>query len=111
MATKELKFTIELDEENHPQSIRWQATDAPDEEEKACASMMVFLWDREARNSMSIDLWTGEMLVEHMKVHVYQNLLSMADSYQRATRDGKGAEIIRSAAQQFSGKPRPQSGH
>ncbi len=101
MPTKEIKFTIQVDEQNLPRSIEWEASDADFQGKKPCASMKIYLWDKEARNSMHIDLWSKDMLVSDMNVHVVHNLLNLADSYQRATGNLEGAEIIRQCARQL----------
>lgn len=103
MPTKEIKFTIQVDEQNLPRSIEWEATDAGEVKRK-CNSIKVYLWDKEAQNSMHIDLWTKDMMVQHMNVHYFHNLLNMADSYRRATGNVEGAELIRQFAHRFAAK-------
>jgi len=104
MHKKEIKFTIQVDEQNLPQSIEWEATDAEFEGKMKCASMKIYLWDKGTKNSMHIDLWTADMLVQNMNIHYFHNLLNMADSYQRATGNLEAAEMIRQLAHQFAAK-------
>lgn len=110
MPQKEIKFTIQLDEQNLPRAIEWEATDAGFTGKKECASMKIYLWDEEAKNSMHIDLWTPKMLVQHMNIHYFHNLLNMADSYQRATGNLEAAEMIRQLAHQFAATVNPSRG-
>ena len=98
---KEIKFTIDLDEQNMPTSIRWEATDGANTPEE-CASLMIHMWDPKVQNSMSIDLWTRTMLVDHMNIHFFHQLMKMADTYGRATGNQEGAVKIREFAKDFA---------
>jgi gliding motility-associated protein GldC len=87
--------------------IRWEADDAPEPGEQAAEAMILALWDGERRNAMRIDLWTPRLTVDDMNDFVYQTLLSLADSYHRATgNDDLMAEIkgfARAFAERASG--------
>jgi gliding motility-associated protein GldC len=65
--------------------LRWEADDAPDPGAQAAQAMILALWDGERRNAMRIDLWTPQLTVDDMNDFVYQTLLSLADTYRRAT--------------------------
>jgi gliding motility-associated protein GldC len=65
--------------------IRWEADDAPEPGEQAAEAMILALWDAKRRNAMRIDLWTPRLTVDDMNDFVYQTLLSLGDSYHRAT--------------------------
>ncbi|HQV32411.1 MAG TPA: gliding motility protein GldC [Calditrichia bacterium] len=97
---KEIKFTIELDDRNMPQKIQWETSD-DGEGPQECASLMIYMWDPRAQNSMSIDLWTRHMLVDHMNIHFFHKLMKMADTYGRATGNQEGAAKIREFAKDF----------
>jgi gliding motility-associated protein GldC len=45
------------------------------------------MWDEKAKNTLRMDLWTKEMSVEEMKQFFHQTLLTMADTFERATGD------------------------
>lgn len=102
MPAKEINFTIQLDEQNMPTEIRWDASDAEDGASKTCESLMIYMWDKEARNSMSIDLWTKSMLVDHMNIHFFHKLMKMADTFSRATGNQEGAKMLRDFAKDFA---------
>ncbi|MCK7523599.1 MAG: hypothetical protein MZV64_41155 [Ignavibacteriales bacterium] len=53
---------------------------------KDCSSMMLSIWDNKEKVTLGIDLWTKEMMVEDMNVHVHQTLLKLSDTYLRATK-------------------------
>ena len=65
MKTTEINFKVTVDENNLPHSIKW---DAPDSGEKSeCKSLMIALWDAKENNTLRIDLWTKDMMVDEMK--------------------------------------------
>ena len=83
MKQSEIKFTITLDDDKMPEKIDWSASDA--NAESTSKAVMIALWDTKEKNTLRIDLWTKDMLVDEMKQFYHQNLLSMADTFERAT--------------------------
>lgn len=71
--------------QNGVQAIQWEADDAPQSGMQEAQAMILALWDGDERNAMRIDLWTPRMTIHDMNDFVYQTLLSLADSYHRAT--------------------------
>ena len=104
MKTSEIKFTIGLDNNQVPETINWEATESGIDGVKPCKSIMVSVWDAKEDATMRIDLWTKEMLVDDMKRFFYENLMSMADTYQRATNDTENAEELRKFSEHFAKK-------
>lgn len=102
MKTSEIKFTVRLDENNLPVSIDWEATDANEKSE--CKSVMISLWDAKEHNTLRIDLWTKDMLVDEMKRFYHQSLLSMADTFQRATGEDKMVADMKDFCRHFAEK-------
>ncbi len=99
MKTSEIKFTVTLDEKNMPKKIDWNATDGG--VTSTSTAIMLSVWDEEAKNTLRIDLWTPEMMVEDMKQFYHQTLLSMADTLERATGEKEAAKAMRNFAQEF----------
>ncbi|MEO6975903.1 MAG: gliding motility protein GldC [Gallionella sp.] len=99
MKQSEIKFTITLDDNKIPQKIDWSATDT--NKESTSNAVMIALWDAGEKNTLRIDLWTKDMMVEEMKQFYHQNLLSMADSFERATGEVEAAKAMRNFAQEF----------
>jgi gliding motility-associated protein GldC len=99
MKQSEIKFTVTLDDNKLPEKIDWSASDA--KVESTSKAVMIALWDTAEKNTLRIDLWTKDMLVDEMKQFYHQNLLSMADSFERATGEIEAAKAIRSFAQEF----------
>ena len=69
----QIVFDIELDKEQMPEKITWQASQAGNQPQD-CKAMMVSLWDGNAKQTLKIDLWTKEMPVEEMNLYFYQTL-------------------------------------
>jgi gliding motility-associated protein GldC len=47
--------------------------------------MMLSFWDGEEKTALRIDLWTKDMMVDEMADFFYQTMMTMADTYGRAT--------------------------
>ena len=103
MKKSEIYFSIALDENHVPEAISWRATDAGEKIHFAKA-INIALWDREQPGTMKIDLWTKDMPVDEMKIFYHQTLVSMADSFQRATGDEKMADTMRDFCEYFAEK-------
>ena len=102
MKKSEIKFTVTVDENNLPVNIDWSAEDA--NEKSTCKSAMIALWDGKENNTLRIDLWTKDMMVDEMKIFYHQCLLSMADTFERATNEAEVAKEMRGFAQHFGEK-------
>ncbi len=104
MKTSEINFKVKLDENNIPENIEWEATDSGEKGLKACKSLMISMWDKEENNTLRIDLWTKDMLVDEMKRFYHQILLSMADNFEKATGEDKIAGDMRDFSEYFAEK-------
>jgi len=98
----EIKFTVELDQNNMPDKIFWQASDADFEGDKSCDSIFISIWDKENKNSLSIDLWTKKMEIGEMDAHFYFTFMKMAETYYKSTNDKEISEMILNFAQDFA---------
>src|SRR3954462_13698975 len=85
MKTTEITFKVTVDENNLPHHIEWNAPDSGEKSE--CKSLMVALWDAKENNTLRIDLWTKDMMVDEMKKFYHQNVMTLTDTYIRATGD------------------------
>jgi len=99
MKKSEIKFTVTLDEKNMPAKIDWSASDT--HKESTSKAVMIALWDANEKNTLRIDLWTKDMMVDEMKLFYHQNLLSMADTLERATGEKEAAKAMRNFAREF----------
>jgi gliding motility-associated protein GldC len=53
------------------------------------------LWDEHENNTMRIDLWTKEMGIDEMKKFFHQNIMTLTETYTRATNDEATAKEVR----------------
>ncbi|MGB1268251.1 MAG: gliding motility protein GldC [Flavobacteriaceae bacterium] len=99
----EIKLNIELDENRVPEKLSFTAKDGGVENQESKA-VMLSVWDADKQESLRIDLWTKDMPVDQMKVFFHQTLVSMSDSYQRATQDEKMALTMKDFCDYFAEK-------
>ena len=101
--TSEIKFTVELDENKIPEKLSWDAKEGGivNEETKA---FLISVWDSKKNETLKMDLWTKEMPLDEMKLFFYQTLLSMSDTFYRATNDEKMTATMRDFCDYFAEK-------
>lgn len=99
----EINLIVELDENRVPESISWHAPDGGVEHEPAKA-LMLSLWDHKKQEAARIDLWTKDMPVDEMKLFFHQTLVSMAQTFKRATDDDKMAATMQDFCDYFAEK-------
>lgn len=94
MKKSKISFEIELDENNLPQTILLN-TDDGQLKAAAIKSFLISAWDKQTNETLRIDLWTKEMMVNEMLIMYHQTLLSMATSLEKATNEHKLADALR----------------
>lgn len=87
MKKSEIQFSIQLDNENIPEKILWNATDNPTGKEEETKAITLALWDGMNRSTMKIDLWVKDMPVEEMKLFYIEAIGGMAESLRTSTGD------------------------
>lgn len=99
----QIKIDIELDVNRVPEKITW---DAPDGGVSSAPTKAIMLgvWDEKSKESLRIDLWTKDMLMDEMKQFYHQTILSLADSFERATDEKNMAADMRDFAAHFADK-------
>jgi gliding motility-associated protein GldC len=80
-----ISIDVLMDESRVPESINWRATDSTADMDQNAKAMMISFWDGADKSALRIDLWTKDMMVDEMADFYYQTLMTMADSFQRAT--------------------------
>ena len=98
--TSEIKFDVTLDENKVPESLKWTAKDGGVENQETKA-IMLSVWDSKSKESLRIDLWTKDMMVDEMADFYYQTLMGMADTFIRATQDQVLANEMKDFAKSF----------
>lgn len=99
----EIKIEITTNENNIPEKIVWNAQDGGVSDAEAKA-MILALWDGKSQTAMRIDLWDKEMSVDEMKKFFHQTLLTMADTFERATHEKNIADDLRDYCHHFADK-------
>lgn len=102
--TSEILFQVELDEKNIPQKIRWKASDIDEDQMHDCKSIMLSIWDPQENNTLRIDLWTKDMRIDEMDQHFFQTLMTLAETYQRSTRNTFVVEEMKKFCAQLAQK-------
>ena len=101
MAKSTITIEVELDEQKIPSNIEWKATGSTVEKPQQAKAIMLSLWDGADKAALRIDLWTGKMMVNEMADFYYQTLMTMADTFQRATQLTDLTNEMKAHAQQF----------
>src|ERR1700754_4226663 len=99
-----INIDIKLDDSRMVESIHWQASDSTAEGAQKAKAMMLSFWDGADKAALRIDLWTKEMMVDEMADFFYQTMMTMADTYDRATRNKELVDDMKKFARDFYGK-------
>ena len=102
--TAEIKLTVDLDSEDMPTRIEWQASEGQGDGPISCESMMLSVWDSENKTTAAIDLWIKDTSVEDLNIYFYQVIHKMADTYLRATKNEEIAGSIHEFGEGFGEK-------
>jgi gliding motility-associated protein GldC len=96
-----IKIDVTLDEKRMPEAISWAATESTMDAKRSAKAMILGFWDGAEKTALRIDLWTKEMMVDEMTDFFYQTMMSMADSYERATKNKELVGEMKNFAQTF----------
>jgi gliding motility-associated protein GldC len=101
MMKSSIVIDVELDENRVPQKIEWKATESTVERPQEAKAMMVAFWDGAEKTALRIDLWTQKMMVDEMADFYYQTLMTMADTFDRSTRQNELVSEMKEFARSF----------
>jgi gliding motility-associated protein GldC len=101
-----INIDILLDENKLPEEIRWNAPGSTAEDQQKAKAMMLAFWDGADKSALRIDLWAKDMFVDEMGDFFYQCLVSMADTYNRATGNDALTDEMKKFAADFYQKAR-----
>ena len=96
-----IAIDVMTDENRVPDSIVWRATDTGAENAQKAKAMMLSFWDSGEKAALRIDLWTKDMMVDEMADFFYQTMMTMADTYGRATKYHEQVEEMKTFAKGF----------
>ena len=66
--------------------------------------MLLSFWDSDKQEALKIDLWVKDMHVDQMQMFFYQTLMSLSDTFFRATQDEKMTATMRDFCDYFAEK-------
>ena len=101
MNQSSIKIDVLLDPNKVPQQISWSATDSSNDMGQKAKAMCIAFWDGADKTALRIDLWTKDMMVDEMADFFYQMFSTMADTYQRATKQQELSDDIKKFAIEF----------
>lgn len=96
-------ITIDVitDENRVPEKIAWSASDTTAEGMQTAKAMMISFWDGAEKAALRIDLWTKDMMMDEMADFFYQTMMTMADTYGRATKYNEMVDDMKTFAKEF----------
>jgi gliding motility-associated protein GldC len=98
----EIKLEVTLDENHMPVGMEWSASD--NNMQGDCKAFLLNLWDAKEMNTMAMHLWIKDMPVNEMKMLFHQTLLTMSDTFERATGETAICEDLRDYCEHFAHK-------
>lgn len=99
----QITLTVGLDENRVPEKLNWSAQDGGIDNEEAKA-MLLSVWDSKNQESLKIDLWTKDMPIDEMKIFFHQTLVSLSDTFMKATQDEKMTATMKDFCDYFAEK-------
>ena len=87
MKRSEINFSIELDKDNVPEKIYWNADEKEVVGFTETKSVSISLWDDSNKNTLRMDLWTKDMPADEMKRFSIDCIGGLAQSLLSATGD------------------------
>lgn len=96
-----ITIDVSLDQTRMPQSISWSASDSTVDDARKAKAMILSFWDGSDKTALRIDLWTKEMMVDEMADFFFQTMMSMSDTFERATRQTDLVKDMKRFAQEF----------
>ena len=106
-----LTIDVSMDDNLIPESIEWKSSQENKPSQTASAALIYF-WDAKKDETFNLDLWTKEMSVEEMNKMMFQTLMTLANTYERATSEDQMANAMRDFGQFFGERTEilPKSG-
>ena len=104
MKKSTIGIEVLLDPNKMPEQITWEASDSNAEMKQRAKAMCLAFWDAADKSALRIDLWTKDMMVDEMGDFYYQMFMSMADTFNRATKQKELSEDMKDFAKKFYDK-------
>lgn len=104
MQKSTISVDILLDPNKIPEQITWDASDNESQMKQKAKAMCLAFWDATDKTALRIDLWTKDMMVDEMGDFFHQMLITMADTFNRATKQKELSEELKAFANDFQRK-------
>ncbi|MFI5188154.1 MAG: gliding motility protein GldC [Chitinophagales bacterium] len=104
MSQSKIIIDVQMDESRVPESISWNASDSTAKNVQKAKAMMLSFWDGSEKTALRIDLWTKDMMVDEMTDFFYQTIMTMADTFGRATKHDQIVSDMKKFAADFYNK-------
>lgn len=104
MLQSSIKIDILLDPDKIPEQINWHATDSSAGTSQKAKALCLAFWDGADKSALRIDLWTKDMMVDEMGDFYYQMMMTMADTFKRATKQDELSADMKKFAKVFFDK-------
>ena len=104
MKKSTISIEVLLDPNKMPEQINWEASDSNAEMKQRAKAMCLAFWDAGDKSALRIDLWTKDMMMDEMGDFFYQMLMTMADTFKRATQEQGLSDDMKVFAKQFFDK-------
>lgn len=101
MTKSTITIDVQMDENRFPENITWDATESTIQQKQKAKAVILSFWDGAEKAALRIDLWTQQMMIDEMADFFYQTLMTMADSYGRATKYTDQVEDMKNFAKDF----------
>ena len=103
MKKSKITFEIKLDANRVPEEIKWSAPDGGVKNEDSKAVFLA-VWNQNSQETLKIDLWTKDMPIDQMNVFFHQTLVSMNETFRRATQNEKMSDSFKQFCDYFAEK-------
>ena len=104
MEKSTITIDVLLDPNKIPEQINWSASGSSAEQAQKAKAMCIAFWDAADKTALRIDLWTKDMMVDEMADFYYQMMMTMADTFKRATKQDEIAADMKKFAKDFFNK-------
>lgn len=101
MRNSEIKINVQLDEQNIPERIIWDADEKDQPGASETKSISLAMWDHETKNTLRIDLWSKDMPVDEMKRFYIDCIGGLAQSILNSTGDEYMASEMNALCDRF----------
>lgn len=96
-----IKIDVLLDPQKVPEQISWSASGGTNEAAQKAKAMCIAFWDGADKTALRIDLWTKDMMMDEMADFYYQIIMTMADTFDRATHQTELVNDMKNFSKEF----------